>query len=72
MVIKIPKRKPAPVMVLKDDVREAVAIFLYGPDYTPEQLKAVAVFENGRWYKYKQWGTYHVNVFGRIVVEVDS
>lgn len=60
-----------PIQIPKDNVREAVAIFLYGMNFTQEQLKAIAVFDSGRWYKYKQWGTFRVNEFGRIVIEKD-
>jgi hypothetical protein len=41
-------------------VREAVAVFLYGPGYTNEQLRTIAVWKDGRWYKYPFRGTYKI------------
>jgi hypothetical protein len=57
-------------LILNSDIREAVAIYLYGEDYTIQQLKGIAIFADGRWYKYPSWGTYHITVFNRIAIKI--
>jgi hypothetical protein len=70
-MIKIKKTKPVKVLVRKRDIREAVAELLHGKEYTEEQVKSIAIFDNGRWYKHREWGTFHINKFGRLIVERD-
>jgi hypothetical protein len=39
-------------------LREAVAVYIWGKGYTEENLKAVAITKEGRWYKYPVGGTW--------------
>jgi hypothetical protein len=39
-------------------LREAVAVYLYGKKYTDDDLRSVAIFRDGRWYKYPIHGTW--------------
>jgi hypothetical protein len=59
-------------LILNSDIREVVADYLFGADFTQEQLKSIAIFADGRWYKYPQWGTYRINMFNRIIVRLKT
>lgn len=37
-------------------LREAVAVYLYGAKFTDAQLKSIAIFSDGRWYRYPDHG----------------
>jgi hypothetical protein len=39
-------------------LREAIAAFLYGPKYTAENIRGIAILGKGRWYCYPTKGTY--------------
>jgi len=52
-------------------VREAVAVFLYGPGYSDAQLRGVGITKPGRWYCYPFHGTYKI-YRGGIHVERDT
>jgi hypothetical protein len=39
-------------------LREAIAVYLYGKEYTDEQLRSIAIMGNGVWYRYPDSGTY--------------
>jgi len=41
-------------------IREAVAAFLYGNGYTTANVKSIAIFDNGRWYKYPEHGDWRL------------
>jgi hypothetical protein len=51
-----------PVSEMPDlHLREAVAVHLYGHGYTDDNLRAIAIFRDGRWYKYPVHGNYTQN-----------
>jgi hypothetical protein len=39
-------------------LREAVAVHLYGLDYTDDNLRGIAIFPGGRWYCHPNRGSY--------------
>lgn len=39
-------------------LREAIAVFLYGKDYTDDHLRSIAILGKGVWYRYPDKGTY--------------
>ena len=39
-------------------IREAVAVFLYGLGFTSENYKSIAIYMDGRWYRYPDSGTW--------------
>jgi len=45
-------------------VREAVAALLHGPEYSEENVRAVAVFGDGTWFCYPASGTWIVTSRG--------
>jgi hypothetical protein len=47
-------------------LREAVAVHLYGLNYTDDNLRGIAIFPDGRWYKYPVHGNYIRN--GRAII----
>jgi hypothetical protein len=42
-------------------IREAVAVFLYGHGYTSENYKSIAIYMDGRWYRYPDHGYWRVD-----------
>ena len=52
-------------------IREAVAQLLHGPKYTEDNVRSVAVFEDGRWFSYPDSGNWLITSRG-ISVTMDS
>jgi hypothetical protein len=39
-------------------LREAVAVYLYGLDYTDDKLRGIGILPRGRWYCWPNKGSY--------------
>jgi len=60
-------------LAIKQRVREAVAVLIHGrKNWKVEDVAAVAVFDDGRWFSYPHTGTWSRNPDWRVTVTEDQ